>query len=107
MLRFALVAVTCIAGSAGALAQELGDPARGRAYAERNCGDCHAVEPGDVHVARPGIVSFKTIANTKGMTGRALTVWLQTSHPNMPNLIVAAEDRDDLIAYILSLRDKP
>ena len=50
--------------------------------------------------------SCLTIANTKGMTGRALTVWLQTSHPNMPNLIVAAEDRDDLIAYILSLRDK-
>jgi hypothetical protein len=34
-------------------------------------------------------------------------VWLQTSHPNMPNLIVPPEDRDDVIAYILSLRDKP
>lgn len=108
MLQLALVIVTCIAGPAGfALAQELGDPARGRAYAQRNCGDCHAVEPGDVQVTRPGIVSFKTIANTRGMTERAITVWLQTSHPNMPNLIVPPEDRDDVIAYILSLRDKP
>jgi hypothetical protein len=33
-------------------------------------------------------------------------VWLQTPHPTMPNLIVDAQDREDVIAYILSLQDK-
>ena len=35
----------------------------------------------------------------------ALTVWFQSPHSNMPNLILEPSDRDDVIAYILSLRD--
>ena len=30
--------------------------------------------------------------------------WLETPHKPMPNLILKLEDRDDLIAYIVSLR---
>ena len=48
---------------------------------------------------------FKSIANTPGMSVTALTVWSRTSHPTMPNFVIAPEDMDDLIAYILSLRD--
>jgi hypothetical protein len=53
----------------------------------------------------PAIATFKQIANTAGMTRMALTVWFQSPHPNMPNLILEPGDRDDVIAYILSLRD--
>ena len=49
--------------------------------------------------------SFQDIANTKGMTATALRVFLTTSHPKMPNLILTPEERSDVIAYILSLRD--
>ena len=52
-----------------------------------------------------GVATFKAIANTPGMTPTALAVWFQTSHPTMPNFILAPEDRDDVIAYIVSLRD--
>jgi hypothetical protein len=41
------------------------------------------------------------------MTGTALTVWFQTSHPTMPNLILTAAEKADVIAYILSLRQRP
>ena len=44
------------------------------------------------------------MATTPGMTHRALAVWLQSSHENMPNLMVPQDDRDDVIAYILSLK---
>jgi hypothetical protein len=40
------------------------------------------------------------------MTAMALTVWFHTSHPTMPNIIIHGEDLDNIIAYILSLRDK-
>jgi hypothetical protein len=44
------------------------------------------------------------------MTAMALTVWFRSSHPNipkrMPNLIIEDEDMDNVIAYILSLRDR-
>jgi hypothetical protein len=32
-------------------------------------------------------------------------VWFQSPHPNMPNLILEPGARDDVIAYIVSLRD--
>ena len=39
------------------------------------------------------------------MNRMALIVWFQSPHPNMPNLILEPGDRDDVIAYIVSLRD--
>jgi hypothetical protein len=62
-------------------------------------------EPND---ASPRVVaigpSFQDIANTKGMTATALRVFLTTSHPKMPNLILTPEQIADVSAYILSLR---
>jgi hypothetical protein len=43
------------------------------------------------------------VADTPGMTAQALAVWLQTSHPTMPNFIIKPDDIDDLTAYITSL----
>ena len=49
--------------------------------------------------------TFSTIAETPGINERALIVWFQSSdHATMPNLILAQEDLDDVVAYILSLR---
>ena len=39
------------------------------------------------------------------MTATALRVWLQTSHPTMPNIMLAPNDMDNVVAYILSLKD--
>ena len=47
---------------------------------------------------------FDVIAAVPGMTGLALQSMLQTSHREMPNLILQSDERADLIAYILSLR---
>jgi mono/diheme cytochrome c family protein len=87
-------------------AQELGDASKGRAFALSICAECHAVLPSQLTSPRIGVATFKTIANTPGMTDRALVVWLRTSHPTMPNLLIAPEDTDNLIAYFASLRDK-
>ena len=40
------------------------------------------------------------------MTITALTVWSRTTHRTMPNLVIPPNDMDDLIAYILSLREQ-
>lgn len=86
-----------------AMAQE-GDPRRGLAYAQQNCSGCHAVDSSQRSPVS-GIATFKEIANVAGMTALALSVWFQSPHPNMPNLILAPSDRDDVIAYITSLRE--
>ena len=87
-------------------AQEAGDPRRGLEYAQRVCAECHAVLPAERSSPRPELPTFATVANTPGMTGIAIAVWLQTPHKSMPNLILKLEDRNDLIAYIVSLREQ-
>jgi hypothetical protein len=39
-----------------------------------------------------------------GMTSIALNVWLHTSHPTMPNLLVEPDRIDDLSAYLETLK---
>ena len=83
-----------------------GDVAAGRTFAREACNSCHVVEPTNAS-PRAAVVGpkFRDIANTKGMTATALLVFLTTSHPKMPNLILTPEDTTDVIAYILSLRE--
>ena len=88
-----------------AMGEEAGNPSRGLNYARAHCAECHGVETTTDDFA-PNIDApdFSVVANTPGMTERAVGVWLTTSHPTMPDLIIAPADRDDLAAYIMSLR---
>jgi mono/diheme cytochrome c family protein len=85
-------------------AQELGSAGLGQAYAERVCAECHDVEAGGEISPNPDAPSFQSVADTPGMSPRALTVWMQTSHPTMPDLILKPDDMDNVIAYIMGLR---
>jgi mono/diheme cytochrome c family protein len=82
--------------------------AAGHAFAREACSACHVVEP---EQQKPRLVvigpAFRDIANTRGMTATALRVFLTTSHPKMPNLILTPEEIAGVSAYILSLRDHP
>ena len=99
------VALAGIASPGMVFAAEAGDPQRGLAYAKTACAECHAVE--GERAASPNIKAphFHAIADSPGMTTRALVVWLQSSHhATMPNLIIAPDDLDNVVAYIMSLR---
>lgn len=85
-------------------AAQMGDPARGQAYAEVACASCHAVANGQVNSPNPDAPAFDTVANMPGMTSIALNVWLHTSHPTMPNLLVEPDRIDDLSAYLETLK---
>lgn len=91
--------------TSGAQAQDVGDAAKGLAYATQICSECHAVRKDQDVSPLDKATPFRTVANTPGMTSIAITVWLRTPHPSMPNLIVPREDTENLIAYILSMRD--
>jgi mono/diheme cytochrome c family protein len=84
-------------------AVELGSASAGKDYAQRVCAACHDIEKDDVALFTD-VPSFQEIADTQGMSPRALRVWLQTSHPKMPDLIIPADDMDNVIAYIMSLK---
>ncbi len=106
MLTIKVFALCLVAGfSTAALAQESGDPSRGLAFAKAVCASCHSVLPAEYFSPRSGVATFKAIANTPGMTGTAISVWLRTPHRLMPDLIIEPQDQNDVIAYILSLRE--
>ena len=86
--------------------QDIGDAGKGLSYARKVCASCHNVLRSEGVSPSSRAPTFKKIANTPGMSVTALTVWSRTSHPTMPNLIIEPNDMDDLIAYILSLRDQ-
>jgi mono/diheme cytochrome c family protein len=103
-------AVMSAAGvSAGAQETPLGgDPQAGRAFALEVCAACHVVSSRQLAPARFAIApSFHAVANTPGMTAMALKSFLTTPHKTMPNLILHPDQAADVVAYILSLRDKP
>jgi mono/diheme cytochrome c family protein len=85
-------------------AQEIGQPSRGLALAQRLCADCHAIQKEYARSANANAPRFQAIASTPGMTAMALAAALNTSHHSMPNIMLAADEQADIIAYILSLK---
>jgi mono/diheme cytochrome c family protein len=85
-------------------AAEIGDPAKGVAIANDVCSQCHAIRRGQILSPNLMAPTFVRIATTPGITGMALNVRLMTPHAGMPMFKLSTEQREDLIAYILSLK---
>ena len=85
-------------------AQAVGDPKEGLVLAQQVCSRCHATVAEQVRSANSQAPRFPDLAATPGMTRTALLVALTTPHAGMPLFTLTGEQRDDIIAYILSLR---
>lgn len=83
---------------------QAGSPAAGRVYVQENCASCHAIGAGVIDSPLPEAPPFQEVADTPGMTGLALHVWLQSPHENMPHIIVEPDHVEDVWSYIRSLR---
>jgi mono/diheme cytochrome c family protein len=104
LLPGVLGASIVLAGAADAVADELGNSQAGFVYAQHYCSKCHGISAEDSPL--PQAPRFRDVADQPGITATALTVWLQTSHPTMPNIIVEPQDMRNVIAYILSLKGR-
>ena len=78
-----------------------GNPLIGRQTATALCAPCHQI--GGTH-RDDDPPSFVDIANMPSTTALSLMVFLRSNHQAMPNLIISDSDTDDLIAYILALK---
>lgn len=105
MVSLRIAILLALLTSAPALAAEPGDASAGQTFARKVCAECHAVDAGEQKSPNPDAPTFQAVAATPGMTGRALAVWLQSSHPTMPNIVLSREDRDNIIAHIMSLAE--
>jgi mono/diheme cytochrome c family protein len=104
-MRFRLLSMVVLMAASSAVAgEQIGDPQAGFNYAKRVCSVCHGIsaEPSP----DPKATRFREVADRPGMTGTALRVWMETSHPTMPNIIVDKQDMLNVIAYILELKGR-
>lgn len=90
---------------AAAVAQQPGDITKGVDLALRVCANCHGVAAGETVSPVSAAPSFEDIADAPGMTGMALTAFLRTPHRTMPDLILSPAEIDNVVAYILSLKE--
>jgi mono/diheme cytochrome c family protein len=91
--------------ASGAQAQEVGNAQEGLKISQDACAECHLVVKAEGRSNNPNAPTFEAIARTPGLTRAALAAALQTSHRSMPNFIIKAEDADNIMAYILSLKE--
>ena len=83
-----------------------GNPDAGLAYAREVCSGCHAVEKGQTVSINIKAPPFDTIATSKLITSREIVGWLQSSHPDMPDLMVPPDKRADVVAYLTRFKPK-
>jgi mono/diheme cytochrome c family protein len=98
------LAIAFAAASVARAAEEPGDPQAGFEYAKGVCSVCHGISAEKSPM--PKATRFREVADRPGVTGTALRVWMETSHPTMPNIIVEKQDMLNVIAYILSLKGR-
>ncbi|WOJ90227.1 cytochrome c [Methylocapsa polymorpha] len=105
-LLYALAIGSSIAVMTPAFGQDSpGDVASGRRIAETWCAACHQIDSQGSGANRDA-PSFPQVANLPSTTALALNVFLRSSHDNMPNFQLTRQEADDVIAYILSLKEQ-
>jgi mono/diheme cytochrome c family protein len=107
MRSFCPLAIIFFLWAVAAMAQGLpGDPEAGGKLARDVCAVCHIVSDDQVHDPDVGAPTFFEVADHPSVTALSLRVFLQTPHSRMPNLILTPDETDDIISYILTLREE-
>ena len=76
------------------------------------CSSCHRVLPMPLVDKRQptpadsGPPSFQSVADQTSTTALSLTVFFRSEHRNMPNIMISETQSDDLVAYILGLKER-
>jgi mono/diheme cytochrome c family protein len=96
----AIIVVLAAVASQGAQAA---DARNGEQIAQRWCATCHLVS-NDQRQASTAVPTFPVIARIPNFTAAAITFFLLTPHPKMPDMALSRRDAEDIAAYIASLK---
>ncbi len=75
----------------------------GHQLAQAWCSTCHVIDATRAGASNAA-PDFVQVANLPSTTALSLKVFLRTSHPSMPNLVLTPDQIDDVVNYILSLK---
>ena len=83
-----------------------GDVVAGRQLAARECNACHSLSAEQRTMRIDDAPGFDEVAAKPQTTAISLRAFLQQPHPTMPNYMLTEAERDNVIAYILSLKQR-
>jgi mono/diheme cytochrome c family protein len=101
MSRFAACLIILLPGIAWGQ-----DVEQGHTLATRWCANCHVVERTTATASANGLPTFPAVAASPRTTPELLRATMSAQHGRMPDLSLSKREQDDLVAYILSLREK-
>ena len=93
-------------GLVASAAAEKTDSLLGRRLAETTCSGCHQIDAASPPSQNSAAPSFVDISRMPSISELAIKVFLRTSHPTMPNILLSPEEIDSITAYILGLNNK-
>jgi len=99
-----LIAVSLCQLPSSLRAADSADVDAGRALAERWCAECHQVAGRPTTVLDQMAPAFYSVANLRSTTGMSLHAFLSSPHSNMPNFRLSQPELDEVVEYILSMR---
>ena len=106
LIAGALLAAPLVLGTVRADDAMLGSAEAGHELALNVCSECHWAAEDQFLIPESEAPSFFEIAENPARTATSIKVFLQTPHRTMPNLILTPEETDDIVAYIMELREQ-
>jgi|SRR5689334_15373415 len=103
-LRFAALLLPWLCVAPAVAAGDAVDVTRGHALATAWCARCHAVERGQLKSPYDDVPSFAAVGGDRAITETAIRVYLRSNHPSMPDLKLTQVETDEIVDYLLSLR---
>ena len=79
--------------------------AAGRELGLKWCSECHLVERGQPNPPSDAVPSWYAIAKDPATTEAGLHAFFATPHKQMPNIALSRQETDEIVAYILSLKE--
>jgi mono/diheme cytochrome c family protein len=93
-----------VAAPSMAIAREAGEADAGHQLAAAWCSNCHVIGSEQQQGTSTGAPPFGAIANMKTTTALGLHAFLQAPHDRMPDLHLNRKQTDNIVSYIVSLR---
>jgi mono/diheme cytochrome c family protein len=80
---------------------------RGEQVAGEHCATCHRAKGDEQSTMESGAIAFQDLAMDPDRTPDTLRAFMEQDHPFMPFDQLDAQDREDILAYILWLAPRP
>lgn len=102
-----LICLSMLAATAAPADERPAEVQRGEQLAGQWCSECHRAKGDEQSAMESGAIAFQDLAMDPDRTIESLRVFMSSDHPFMPFDKLDAQDREDILAYMMWLKPQP